>query len=189
MNTSLLYHAFGLREQKVITTDYKYGKICVKVKTKEDKLQCAGCGSWNVIKSGKKERVFRTIPIGNREVFLIAIIQRLECKSCGLIRQEHLHFAEERKSYTRSLKRYILELSKIGTIKDVTDHLKVSWDLVKEVQKEHLQKHYSSPNLERVQHIAIDEFAVKKGHEHMTVVLDLDTGIIIFQNNRSLKKN
>jgi len=133
--------------------------------------------------------MFRTIPIGNREVFLIAIIQRLECKSCGLIRQEHLHFAEERKSYTRSLKRYILELSKIGTIKDVTDHLKVSWDLVKEVQKEHLQKHYSSPNLERVQHIAIDEFAVKKGHEHMTVVLDLDTGIIIFQNNRSLKKN
>jgi len=57
MNTSLLYHVFGLREQKVITTDYKYGKICVKVKTKEDKLQCAGCGSWNVIKSGKKTHV------------------------------------------------------------------------------------------------------------------------------------
>jgi transposase len=180
MNTSLLYHVFGLREQMVITTDYKYGKVCVKIKTKEDKLQCSGCGSWDVIKSGKKERLFRTIPIGSREVFLIADIQRLECKDCGLIRQEHLPFAEERKSYTRSLKRYILELSKIGTIKDVADHLKVSWDLVKEVQKEYLQKHYSSPNLEGVKHIAIDEFAVKKGHKYMTVVLDLDTGIIIF---------
>lgn len=180
MNTSLLYHVFGLREQVVITTDYKYGKVCVKIKTKEDKLQCSGCGSWDVIKSGKKERLFRTIPIGSREVILIADIQRLECKDCGLIRQEHLHFADERKSYTRSLKRYILELSKIGTIKDVADHLKVSWDLVKEVQKEYLQKHYSSPNLEGVKHIAIDEFAVKKGHKYMTVVLDLDTGIIIF---------
>ena len=37
------------------------------------------------IKSGKKERLFRTIPIGKREVFLIAVIQRLECKNCGAI--------------------------------------------------------------------------------------------------------
>ena len=83
----------------VITPDYKYGKVCVKIKIKEDKLQCSGCSSW---------------------------------------------------------------------------------DLVKEVQKEYLQKHYPSPDIEGVKHIAIDEFAVKKGHKYMTVVLDLDTGIIIF---------
>jgi transposase len=180
MNTSLQYHVFGLQEQTVITTDYKYGKVCVKVKTKEDKLQCSACRSWDIIKSGTKERLFRTLPIGSREVFILAVIQRLECKSCGLIRQEHISFAEEKKCYTRSLKRYILELSRIGTIQDVANHLKVSWDLVKEIQKEYLQKHYSSPNLEGVKYIAIDEFAVKKGHKYMTVVVDLDTGIIIY---------
>ncbi len=180
MNTSLLYHVFGLQEQQLIRTEHKYGKVCVKIKTKEDKLQCSACGSWDIIKSGTKERLFRTIPIGSREVFLLADIQRLECKRCGLIRQERLHFAEEKKSYTRSLKRYILELSRIATIKDVANHLKVSWDLVKEVQKGYLKKHYSSPSLEGVEHIAIDEFSVKKGHKYMTIVLDLDTGIIIF---------
>jgi len=179
MNTSLLYHAFGLRDQKVITTDYKYHKVCVKIKTKEDKLQCPGCGSWHVIKSGTKERLFRTVPIGNKQVYLIAVVQRLECKDCGKIRQEKLHFAEEKKCYTRSLERYILELSRIATIKDVADHLKVSWDLVKEIQKKYLRKHYSSPNLQGVRYIAIDEFAVRKGHKYMTVVLDLETGIII----------
>ena len=45
MNTSLLYHVFGFQEQVVITTDYKYGKVCVKIKTKEYKLQCSACGS------------------------------------------------------------------------------------------------------------------------------------------------
>jgi len=179
MNTSLLYHVFGLHEQMVITTDYKYGKVYVKVKTKEDKLQCSSCKSWNIIKSGKKERLFKTIPIGRKEVYIIAVIQRIECKDCHLIRQEHISFAEDKKSYTRSLKRYILELSKIGTIQDVANHLNIGWDLVKEIQKEYLQKHYSKPILEGIKHIAIDEFAVKKGHKYMTVVVDLDTGIII----------
>lgn len=179
MNTSLLYHVFGLRDQMVIATDYKYGKVCVKVKTKEDKLRCSKCKSFRVIKSGTKERLFRTIPIGSREIFLLAVIQRLECKDCGLVRQEQLCFAEEKKSYTRSLERYILELSRIGTILDVSNHLKVSWDLVKEVQKRYLKKYYSRPDIKNVKHIAIDEFAVKKGHKYMTVVVDLDTGIII----------
>ena len=179
MNTSLIYHVFGLRDQMVITTDYKYGKVCVKVKTKGDKLRCSKCKSFRVIKSGTKERLFRTIPIGSKEVFLLAVIQRLECKECGLIRQEQLCFAEEKKSYTHSLERYILELSRIGTILDVANHLGVSWDLIKEVQKRYLKKHYSSPDIKNVKHIAIDEFAVKKGHKYMTVVVDLDTGIII----------
>jgi transposase len=163
----------------VITADYKYGKVCVKVRTKEDKLRCSKCKSFRVIKSGTKERLFRTIPIGSREVFLLAVIQRLECKDCGLIRQEQLCFAKEKKGYTRILERYILELSRIGTILDVANHLGVSWDLVKEIQKRYLKKHYSRPDIKNVKHIAIDEFAVKKGHKYMTVVVDLDTGIII----------
>jgi transposase len=180
MNTSLLYHVFGLQKQMVIASEYKYGKVCVKIKTKEDKLQCSSCKSWNVIKSGTIERLFRTIPIGTKEVFLLAVVQRLQCKDCGLTRQEHLEFAGKKKTYTKSLERYILELSKIGTILDIANHLGVSWDLVKEIQMKYLQNNYSKPALKNVKHIAIDEFAVKKGHKYMTVVVDLDTGIIIF---------
>ena len=179
MNTSLLYHAFGIQHQNVLKCEYKYGKIAVKIKTKDSKLQCSKCKSYNVIKSGKVERLFRTIPIGKKQVFMLAIIQRLECKACGSVRQEHIKYAESKKTYTRSLKRYILELSKIGTIQDVANHLGMSWDIVKEIQKKHLQSYYGSPDIKHVKHIAIDEFAVKKGHEYMTVVVDLDTGIII----------
>lgn len=180
MNTSLLYHAFGIQHQNVLKCEYKYGKIAVKIKTKDSKLQCSKCKSYNVIKSGKVERLFRTIPIGKKQVFMLAIIQRLECKACGSVRQEHIKYAESKKTYTRSLKRYILELSKIGTIQDVSNHLGISWDIVKEIQKEHLQLHYGRPDIKHVKHIAIDEFAVKKGHKYMTVVVDLDTGIIIY---------
>jgi len=179
MNTSLLYHGFGLYNQEVLCTDYKYGKITIKVRTKKDKLRCPLCKGTNIIKRGTKERLFRSIPVGLKEVFIIAVLQRIECKDCMIVRQEHIHFAEEKKTYTHTLRRFILELSKIATILDISNYLGVSWDLVKEIQKEYLHIHFSKPDLKEVKHIAIDEFAVKKGHNYMTIVMDLDTGAIL----------
>lgn len=61
------------------------------------------------------------------------------------------------------------------TIDDVAHNLKLSWNTVKNIEKTYLKRHYSCPSLKGVKHIAIDEFAVLKGHVYMTVVLDLDT--------------
>lgn len=179
MNTSLLYQAFGIQHQEVIKTEYGHGKVCVKVKTNESKLQCSNCKGWNFIKAGVKDRLFRTLPIGGKPVYIKAAIQRIECKDCGLTRQEQIHYADNKRTYTHSFRRYALELSKIGTIRDVAQHLQISWDVVKEIQKEYLQSHYGKPDIKNVKRIAIDEFAVKKGHNYMTVVLDLETGIVI----------
>jgi transposase len=138
MNTSLLYHGFGLIDQEYQSVDYAMGKIWVKVKTKDDKLQCSNCKSWNVIKSGIIERVFRTLPIGSKDVRISAQIQRLECKDCGMIRQEHIKFADQKKTYTNSFRRYILELCHFATINDIARHLGISWDVVKEIHKTYL---------------------------------------------------
>jgi transposase len=98
MSTSLLYHGFGLTDQEYLKTEFKKGTVIFHVQTKEDKLCCSECGSFHVIKKGFKERMFRTVPIGFRPVYLMARIQRLECKDCGLIRQERIRFAEEKKA-------------------------------------------------------------------------------------------
>ena len=39
---------------------------------------------------------------------------------------------------------------------------------------------YSKPKLKKIKHIAIDEISVGKGHRYLTVVLDLDSGRVIF---------
>ena len=51
---------------------------------------------------------------------------------------------------------------------------------VKNIDKEHLLKHYSKPVLKDVEYIAIDEFAYQKGHNYQTVVYDLVAGRAIF---------
>ena len=96
MSNSLLIHAFGLMTQEYLKTEYKGGSIIFHIQTREDKLQCSNCDSFNVIKKGSVTRMFRTVPVGLKPVFLNARIQRLECKDCGIIRQERIRYAEEK---------------------------------------------------------------------------------------------
>ncbi|MFQ5334479.1 MAG: transposase family protein [Flavobacteriales bacterium] len=98
MSTSLLYHAFGLTDQEYLKTEYKEGAIIFHIKTKESKLRCSNCGSRNVIKKGTIDRMFRTLPIGTRPVYLHAKVQRIYCNDCGLIRQERLIYADKKKA-------------------------------------------------------------------------------------------
>jgi transposase len=82
--------------------------------------------------------------------------------------------------HIRAFERYVVDLLESMTCEDVAQHLCVSWGMIRDIEKEHLKRRYDKPRLKDVQRIAIDEIAVRKGHKYMTVVLDLDTGRVIF---------
>jgi transposase len=52
--------------------------------------------------------------------------------------------------------------------------------MIKDIQKRDLTRRYSKPKLKHLRHIAIDEIAIAKGHRYLTVVLDLDSGAVVF---------
>jgi transposase len=52
--------------------------------------------------------------------------------------------------------------------------------MVKDIHKRYLKQKYSYVNIKKVKRIGIDEFAVRKGHVYKTIVVDLDTGHIIY---------
>jgi len=103
----------------------------------------------------------------------------VECRQCGAVRQVRIRFADPRVSYTRSFKRYALELSRHMTIQDVAGHLGISWDVIKEIQKEDLRRRFGKPKLKHLRQIAIDEISTAKGHRYLTVVLDLESGAVV----------
>ncbi|MBT7299831.1 MAG: transposase family protein, partial [Victivallales bacterium] len=99
------------------------------------RLFCACCHSGRVVRRGTVARRFRLVPVGCRPTWLEFDSQRLECRDWGTVRQARLAFASPRKRYARAFARYVLELSQIGTIRDVAGHVGVGWDLVAEIQR------------------------------------------------------
>src|SRR3954462_3103535 len=180
MSTSLLYHAFGIRGYHHTRTDYPGGHTIFTIRQGPETCRCSACGSPEVQSRGQVQRRFRTVPIGSRATFVVLPIPRVECQVCGVVRQVKVPFADPRRSYTKAFERYALELGRRMTIRDVAIHLDVSWDTIKEIQKRDLSRRYAKPKLKHLRHLAIDEIAVAKGHRYLTVVMDPDSGAIVF---------
>jgi transposase len=180
MSTSLLYHAFGIRGYQYRRTDYRDGRTIFTIHQEPRTCRCAACGSSDVRPRGTVERRFRDVPIGGRPTAVILPIPRVECRACDAVRQVEVRFADPRRSYTKGFERYALELSRRMTIRDVAAHLDVGWDTIKDIQKRDLLRRYSRPKLKHLRRIAIDEIAVAKGHRYLTVVMDLESGAVVF---------
>ena len=157
MSTSLLYHAFGIVGYFYQSTRFIGGIIIVAIQGDRWRLKCPVCRSRDVHCRGKSTRRFRTVPIGRRAVYIDLVVQRVECTKCQAVRQVKIQFANEHKRYTRIFERLVLDLSKYMTIRAVSHHLGVGWDLVKEIQKSNLNKRYRLPKLAKIKRIAIDE--------------------------------
>src|SRR5208337_1393039 len=180
MSTSLLYHAFGIRGYRYTRTDYQGGQVIFTIHQEPENCRCSACGSTQVVSRGQVERRFRALPIGSRATFVVLPIPRVECRTCGAVRQVEVSFADPRRSYTSSFERYALELGRRMTIRDVAVHLGVGWDMIKDIQKRDLSRRFAKPKLKHLRHIAIDEIAIAKGHRYLTIVMDLETGAVVF---------
>ena len=180
MSTSLLYHGFGIIGYDYVRTDYQDGHIHFTIRQPKASLRCPACGSSKVSPRGSVTRTFRTLPIGSRHTFVVLPIPRVACEACNIVRQVHVPFADHRRTYTKAFERYASDMCQNQTIQDVARHLGVSWDVIKDIQKKDLKRRFGKPKLKELRRIAIDEIAVAKGHRYRTLVMDLDTGAVVF---------
>jgi transposase len=182
MSRGILYHCFGITGRGIhyVHTRFEEGRTIFRIGQDPTALVCSTCGSRKVMKKGTVFRRFMTLPIGLRPTIIEFAIQRVFCAACGLTRQVKIGFAEPDRRYTKRFERYVLELSKHMTMTHVAHHLGISWHTVKEIQKRYLQRTFSRPSLSRLHRIAVDEISIGHGHRYLTVVLDLDSGAVVF---------
>ncbi|NDV24985.1 ISL3 family transposase [Desulfovibrio sp. JC022] len=180
MSTSLLYHAFGLSGYDYVRQSFVAGNVIFDIRPKSKLIRCPECGSRKVIRRGEFERWLRTVPVGPKPVWLCVSAPRVECRKCNCVRRIDLKIAEPRRWYTRAFERFVLSLTKMMTMLDVADLLGIGWDGVKSIFKRHLQRRFGNPPLSKLKYIAIDEISVRKGHKYLTLVMDLQSGAVVF---------
>ena len=179
--TSFLYHSFGVVGYHHLKTEYVNGAAYHHIERHRHRQRCQHCGSrwYELVFSGWFERILQTLPVGRRRQFVVIHGHELRCKVCGRTRREEIPLSRGKRRVTKALENLAIDMCGIATIKDVATWLGLHWTLVKSVFKEHLRQRAKRISLKDVRLIAVDEFAVRKGHKYMTVVLNLTTGQVL----------
>lgn len=181
MSNWMLYHVWGIRGYQVVRTErIDRQSVLVSLRATEQVLRCPCCNQKDVVRKGVNVRLFRGTPVGGKQVWFEAAVPRVHCPRCQVTRQVRISFAEAKRRYTRQFGRYALELAQITTTQHAAEHLGVSWDTIRDIEARYLGKKYSRPKLKHLRQIAIDEIYLGRGVKYLTVVLDLDSGAIVF---------
>jgi transposase len=66
------------------------------------------------------------------------------------------------------------------TLQEVADHLDLGWKTVRDIDKEALQQEYSKTDYADLRFLAVDEIAHSKHHKYLTIVINYETGTVIW---------
>jgi len=89
-------------------------------------------------------------------------------------------FARAYCHYTRGMERFVCQLSRWMTLAEVAAVSGLGWESVKEIVKSDLGKRYARIPLKGVRYLAVDEFYVGRKGKFLTVVIDLESGEILW---------
>jgi transposase len=140
---------------------------------------CSGCGHGVRRLHSVSVRGVRDLPLAHAAVTLMIPQRKVRCRRCG-VRTECLDFLSPYRRATLRFERAVAELCRVLAVQQVAAHFGLDWHTVKDVDKRRLEAEVGTPCYNGLRRLAVDEVAVHKGHRYLTVVLDLDTGRVVW---------
>lgn len=155
-------------------------RIDFEVVCTERRLTCPHCGAPDQGIHESIERSWRHLDFFQFEAWLHAAIPRVACTACGKTSQVPVPWAREGSGFTLLFEALALSLCKELPVAHAARHLradaKALWRRIDHYVKLARQK----DDMSGVRHIGIDETSLRKGHEYVTAVHDLQQKRLLF---------
>ena len=84
------------------------------------------------------------------------------------------------KRYTERLREHVEHRTLEETVAYAAQETNLSWDTVKEIDKARLRRLYEHFHWDNSRRLAVDEFAIHRGHRYATVVYSIDTKKVLW---------
>ena len=133
--------------------------------------RCSGCALMVCSIHDVEERWVRDLPAFGADSWLLVHRVRVACPLCGP-KLEDLSWLESYSRITVRLAESVARMCRVLPIKHVADEYALDWKTVKAIDKAYLTRTLGPPDLDGVEQIVMDEFAIQKGHRYATVILE-----------------
>lgn len=187
VNTSVFKKLVGVNEIIVKNVNFGYvdGEQALIIDIspyKKDECRCPFCHKkLPKYDRGCKIRYWRCPDMGDIKVYIRASVQRINCPEHGVLTQ-YCPWARHKSRFTRNFEDTIVWLSLKMSRKAVTEFMRISWNSVGPIL-ERAEKDLAAKSPDRfggLTRIGIDETSYKKGHNYITVVINHDTGKVVW---------
>jgi len=133
--------------------------------------RCSGCDALTMSVHDQTRRRIRDLPIFDAAVELHVPRLRVACPTCGP-RLEQLDWLDSHARVTRRLAASVARLCAATSVRHAAEWHRIDWKTAKAIDFRHLEATLGPPDLDGVRLLAMDEFAIQKGHRYATVVVD-----------------
>lgn len=183
--TSLWRRILGLGKGTVIESirfDEALDSVIVDVRARKTKqLRCGRCGvRAGRFDRGEGRRRWRSLDTGVVRVWLEADAPRVNCGSCGPT-VARVPWARHNAGHTHAFDDTVAWLVTRSSKSTVTELMRVAWRTVGSIiTRVSADIDASTDRFEGIRRIGIDEVSYKKRHKYLIVVVDHDTGRLIW---------
>lgn len=133
--------------------------------------RCSGCGRTVHAIHDSTDRWVRDLPILGADTWLAVRRVRVRCPTCGP-KVEELPWLERYARVTTRLAESVARLCKALTLSHAAAFYDLNWKTVKAIDKAWLSRTLGPIDLAGVRQLAMDEFAIQKGHRYATVIIE-----------------
>jgi transposase len=183
-NRSVWERACGLTETVVEDVDFDDAADAIVVSVRPKARACGRCGQCRRrsprYDTGEGRRRWRALDLGTTRVFLEAHAPRVQCREHGVV-VAAVPWARHRAGHTRDFDAMAAWLAVRTSKSAVMELLRVAWRTVCSiVTRVNADIDATIDRLEGLRRIGIDEISYKRGHRYLIVVVDHDTGRLVW---------
>ena len=182
-DTTLMQQALGLTPPwTVVRSDFDTaaGRLDVEINfTPGSRFACPNCGAADCPAYDTQRKTWRHLNFFQHQAYLHARVPRVRCETCG-IRQVNVPWARPDSGFTLLFEAMVMTMVSAMPVKAVArivdEHDTRLWRVV----HHYVAEGRARADASEVSRVAIDETAARRGHDYITLFVDIDQARVLF---------
>jgi transposase len=182
-DTTLMQQALGLTPPwTVVRSDFDTaaGRLDVEIDfTPGSRFACPTCGAADCPAYDSQRKTWRHLNFFQHQAYLNARVPRVRCETCG-IRQVNVPWARPDSGFTLLFEAMVMTMVSAMPVKAVArivdEHDTRLWRVV----HHYVEEGRARTDASKVSRVAIDETAARRGHDYITLFVDIDQARVLF---------